>query len=117
MSNITKPRASRKVKRKTGEKARAQFLKQGYRLMYYPGQVNHCPGCGKTSWWVGRTTAECAYPPCGTALDIKGADRTSATIVAHRPTNDEFILSEFRPRIEPLLPEPRGLARLFLKFG
>jgi hypothetical protein len=117
MSNITKPRVSRKVKKKTGDKARAQFLKQGYRLLYYPGQINRCPGCGGTSWWVGRTTAECAHPTCSTALDIEGADRTSATIVARRPTTDEFIRGDYRPRIEPLLPEPRGLARLFLKFG
>jgi hypothetical protein len=35
-------------------------------LRYHEGEVNHCPGCGRSQWHVGRTLAECAF--CGTAL-------------------------------------------------
>lgn len=41
----------------------------GYRVVYRPNEVNHCPGCGGTHWHVGRMTAECAF--CGTAIGIR----------------------------------------------
>lgn len=37
-----------------------------YSPLYYPDEVNHCPGCSATSWHVGRFSAECAR--CQTAL-------------------------------------------------
>ncbi|WP_370714674.1 hypothetical protein [Sphingomonas sp. IW22] len=46
----------------------------GYRLAYHLGEDNHCPGCDRSHWLVGRMTAECAY--CGTALPI-GVGRTA----------------------------------------
>lgn len=45
--------------------------KQGYRLVYRPSKVNCCPGCGHTNWYVGRTSAECAF--CATALPLQQA--------------------------------------------
>jgi hypothetical protein len=36
--------------------------------LYRQGEINRCPGCGRTQWRVGRITAECAF--CGTALQI-----------------------------------------------
>jgi len=94
MTQVTKKRVSRKAKPATGDRARNRFAKQGYRLFYHPEHVNVCPGCGHSSWYVGRITAQCAHEPCGMALDIKGADVTNAavaTIVARRPKSDEFI--------------------------
>jgi hypothetical protein len=38
---------------------------RGYHNIYHDNEVNHCPGCGGTSWHVGRISAECAG--CGTA--------------------------------------------------
>lgn len=35
---------------------------------YRAGQANHCPGCGRAHWLVGRLSAECAF--CGVALPI-----------------------------------------------
>lgn len=49
---------------------------RGYHALYRTGQVNHCPGCGGTQWYVGRAGAECAYERCGLPLDF-----------AERPTN------------------------------
>ncbi len=41
----------------------------GYRIVYRLQETNHCPGCGRSHWLVGRLTAECAY--CATALPIR----------------------------------------------
>lgn len=46
----------------------------GYRIAYHLGEANHCPGCGRSHWLVGRMTAECAY--CATALPIRTGQTT-----------------------------------------
>ena len=43
-------------------------LAQGFRPVYHGDTVNHCPGCGRTHWHIGRATAECAF--CETALPL-----------------------------------------------
>ncbi len=43
-------------------------IAQEYQVHYHPGEPNHCPGCGRDQWLVGRVTAECAF--CATALAI-----------------------------------------------
>ena len=40
----------------------------GYAIAYRPGEANHCPGCARQHWIVGRVMAECAF--CGTALTL-----------------------------------------------
>jgi hypothetical protein len=44
---------------------------RGYHAVYHDGDVNHCPGCGRTHWIIGRLSAECAF--CSTALPLKDA--------------------------------------------
>lgn len=41
---------------------------RGYVVVYRLGDSNHCPGCARSAWHVGRVTAECAH--CGTALPL-----------------------------------------------
>jgi hypothetical protein len=41
---------------------------QGYRILFHEGQANPCPGCGRSQWYVGRSSAECAF--CGVALPL-----------------------------------------------
>src|SRR4051794_39361970 len=41
---------------------------RGYHAVYHEGDVNHCPGCGRTHWIIGRVSAECAF--CSTALPL-----------------------------------------------
>ena len=53
---------------------------RGYRPMYHLDIVNHCPGCGKSQWHVGRFSAECAY--CETALPL--------AIVSSQPMQPRF---------------------------
>ena len=42
--------------------------RRGYQPIYRLGEVNHCPACGRTHWFVGRLSAECAF--CATALAL-----------------------------------------------
>ena len=41
---------------------------RGYHAVYRPNEVNHCPGCGRSHWLVGRLLAECGF--CATALPL-----------------------------------------------
>ena len=45
---------------------------RGYQVMFWRGEVNHCPGCGQSQWYVGRASAECGI--CGTALPMNEAN-------------------------------------------
>lgn len=57
--------------------------KRGYHAVYRENQVNHCPGCGRTHWFVGRTLAECGF--CATALPLaESFRRTPATRIFYR---------------------------------
>lgn len=49
---------------------------RGYHVFYRRGEVNHCPGCGRTHWYIGRISAECAF--CGTALPLVEAVSTGS---------------------------------------
>lgn len=52
--------------------------KRGYHVPYRPGEPNWCPGCGRSQWWVGRQSAECAF--CCTALELPSAMRGGGTV-------------------------------------
>jgi hypothetical protein len=45
------------------------WLSHVYLPLYREGEVNRCPGCWRSQWLIGRSTAECAY--CGTALPLE----------------------------------------------
>lgn len=44
---------------------------------YHDNEVNHCPGCGRAQWIIGRVLAECAF--CSTAIYLNAP-------VQYRPT-------------------------------
>ena len=46
---------------------------RGYHAAYRDGEVNHCPGCGRSHWIIGRLSAECAF--CSTALPLAESHR------------------------------------------
>ena len=46
---------------------------RGYHAVYHDNEVNHCPGCGRTHWYLGRVLAECAF--CSTALPLQESFR------------------------------------------
>jgi hypothetical protein len=43
--------------------------RSGFRIIYRANETNHCPGCGRSHWIVGRMSAECAF--CATALPLE----------------------------------------------
>lgn len=51
---------------------------RGYHAVYREQEVNHCPGCGRVQWIVGRFSAECAY--CSTALPLAEASILSVHV-------------------------------------
>ena len=58
---------------------------RGYHVLYRENEVNHCPGCGRTHWYIGRISAECGF--CGTALPLAEATApgNGGFSRAHRP--------------------------------
>jgi hypothetical protein len=56
--------------------------KRGYHAVYRANQVNHCPGCGRTHWYVGRTLAECGF--CATALPLADSFQQDSAAIIHR---------------------------------
>ncbi len=66
---------------------------RGYCVMYRRATTNHCPGCGGTSWHVGRITAECAY--CLTALPIQQQHGFQGTGLFARGSERGFDGAEF----------------------
>jgi hypothetical protein len=58
---------------------------RGYHAVYHEHAVNHCPGCGRTHWIIGRISAECAF--CATALPLAEASMRAhkgAVIIQHK---------------------------------
>ena len=68
--------------------ARKPF-ERGYHAVYREHEVNHCPGCGRTHWIIGRVSAECAF--CTTALPLAEASRQPAPVVIQHKNRDREI--------------------------
>ena len=63
---------------------------RGYHAVYRENEVNHCPGCGRTHWMIGRMSAECAF--CTTALPLAEASMRShnaPVIIQHKNSGHE----------------------------
>jgi hypothetical protein len=65
-----------------GRRRASNPLARGYQVLFRDGEVNHCPGCNGTNWYVGRVTAECGR--CGTALPLAEAAATGLDPVGHK---------------------------------
>ena len=46
----------------------AGLAKRGHHIVYRANSANHCPGCGRSQWYIGRVSAECGF--CGTAVPL-----------------------------------------------
>lgn len=44
------------------------FAQRSSGIIYRENHPNHCPGCGRSQWYVGRVSAECGF--CATALPL-----------------------------------------------
>jgi hypothetical protein len=54
---------------------------RGYHISYR-GNGQACPGCGRSHWHIGRTSAECAF--CMTALPIENAVPSGSSLIVHK---------------------------------
>ena len=60
----------------------AGLAKRGHHIVYRANADNHCPGCGRSQWYIGRVTAECGF--CGTAVPLAEAMLDDSTSPATR---------------------------------
>lgn len=62
------------------ERASASFAatlaQRGHHIVYRANESNHCPGCGRSHWYIGRVSAECGF--CGTAVPLAEARHDDA---------------------------------------
>jgi PilZ domain-containing protein len=49
----------------------AGLAKRGHHIVYRANADNHCPGCGRSQWYIGRVSAECGF--CGAAVPLAEA--------------------------------------------
>jgi hypothetical protein len=49
----------------------ASLARRGHHIVYRTNADNHCPGCGRSHWYIGRISAECGF--CGTAVPLAEA--------------------------------------------
>jgi PilZ domain-containing protein len=60
----------------------ASLAKRGHHIVYRANEANHCPGCGRSQWFVGRMSAECGF--CGTAVPLAETGRQESLSAAPR---------------------------------
>ena len=61
----------------------AGLAQRGHHVVYRVNASNHCPGCGRSHWYIGRVTAECGF--CGTAVPLAEARRDDGGLASQRP--------------------------------
>lgn len=79
----------------------ASLAKRGHHIVYRAHESNHCPGCGRSNWLIGRVTAECGF--CGTAVPL------AETYVLEGPAPSP------RPRNVSSTPDQRRFPRMSAK--
>jgi hypothetical protein len=60
----------------------AGLAKRGHHIVYRVNEANHCPGCGRSQWYIGRVSAECGF--CGSAVPLAETSRRES-VARSRP--------------------------------
>src|SRR3954451_12920009 len=60
----------------------ATLANRGHHIVYRANSDNHCPGCGRSNWFIGRISAECGF--CGTAVPLAEARHDDAATPSRR---------------------------------
>ncbi|MCA1653405.1 MAG: PilZ domain-containing protein [Sphingomicrobium sp.] len=88
------------------ERARTLYpeslARRGHHIVYRANALNHCPGCGRSQWFVGRVSAECGF--CGTAVPLAEARRDHG-----KPRTAE---ASFGPKAAPAGADQRRFPRM-----
>jgi hypothetical protein len=61
----------------------ASLAQRGHHIVYRANESNHCPGCGRSHWYIGRVSAECGF--CGTAVPLAEARHDDTVSPVQRP--------------------------------
>lgn len=76
----------------------ASLAKRGHHIVYRANESNHCPGCGRSHWYIGRISAECGF--CGTAVPLAETSVVEAPAVARPRANTNSSADQRRfPRV------------------
>lgn len=76
----------------------ASVAQRGHHIVYRANTDNHCPGCGRSHWYIGRVSAECGF--CGTAIPLAEARRDEAVL----PVQHRAAVSAAEQRRHPRMP-------------
>jgi len=83
------------------ERAAASFAaglaQRGHHIVYRANESNHCPGCGRSHWYIGRVSAECGF--CGTAVSLAETSRHEA--IARPPSGSKSVVQSPNQRRYP----------------
>jgi hypothetical protein len=60
------------------------ILSRGFQASYRQDEINRCPGCGRSHWYVGRAIAECAF--CSTAIPLAETEMLGVGLTRHVQT-------------------------------
>jgi len=75
----------------------AGLAQRGHHIVYRANESNHCPGCGRSHWYIGRVSAECGF--CGTAVPLAETSRHEA--VARPATGSKTVVQSSDQRRYP----------------
>jgi PilZ domain-containing protein len=75
----------------------AGLAQRGHHIVYRSNEANHCPGCGRSHWYIGRVSAECGF--CGTAVPLAEARHEDAPIARARKSTVSAADQRRHPRI------------------
>jgi len=75
----------------------AGLAQRGHHIVYRANAENHCPGCGRSHWYIGRLSAECGF--CGTAVPLAEARHDDAPSPGPRPRTTSSADQRQHPRL------------------
>jgi hypothetical protein len=87
----------------------ANLARRGHHIVYRAESSNHCPGCGRSNWHIGRITAECGF--CGTAVPLAETARQEGSFRAS-PASAKVSGSADQRRFERMSAKGRKLKLL-----
>jgi PilZ domain-containing protein len=75
----------------------AGLAQRGHHIVYRANAENHCPGCGRSHWYIGRISAECGF--CGTAVPLSEARHDETPPSTPRPRTTASADQRRHPRM------------------
>jgi hypothetical protein len=81
----------------------ASLAQRGHHIVYRTNADNHCPGCGRSQWYIGRISAECGF--CGTAVPLAEARHDDVgSLVGKATSRSRIAANTAEPRRHPRMP-------------